>query len=149
MMPLLKRWLWVTLVIGAIIISFAPTPVGRESRPANNDEGWLVPRLAVATGASALAAGLQQSNLWGGQVDAVSAQDDRASQWRLAGITGQTRDRVAMVQFGDDRMMPLRVGEKFPDGTPITEIRENGVCVTLSGKRRFLPLTGQTIAIAW
>jgi hypothetical protein len=92
---------------------------------------------------------LAQSKLWGGQSEVASAADDRASKWRVAGVTGQRNDRYVIVQFGDDRTQQLRSKDQFPDGTLISEVRENGVCVILQGKRRFLPLDGQAPAIVW
>ncbi len=144
-----KRWLWLSLASAAVIAIVAPTPSPRAGTATNRDEGWTVPRIATTMDPLLLATNLQKTSLWGGQADVVAGADDRATQWRIAGVAGQARDRVVVVQFGDERLLPLKAGEKFPDGTPIAEVRENGVCVTLSGKRRFLPLSGQTIPIVW
>lgn len=136
-------------VVAVGIILFAPAPSPRAGQSTKNDEGWVVPRLNLALDPQSLAVGLQRTNLWGGQAEVIADAEDRLLQWRVAGVTGQARERFVLVQFGDDRIMPLKAGEKFPDGTPIADVRENGVCVTLSGKRRFLPLNGQTIPIVW
>jgi hypothetical protein len=144
-----KQWLVVSVLIAVAIVALAPVPTRLAKGTGANNEGWSVPRIEPADAQTpALVTSLQRSALWGGQAD-LAATDSRASQWRIAGITGSARDRVVLVQFGDDRILPLKVGEKFPDGTPIVEIRETGVCVTLSEKRRFLPLAGQTIPIVW
>ena len=150
MNPLIKFWLWVSAIYLVVVIAFAPTPAppGQAGWPIG--EGWMVPRLGVPDPqVPQIVSGLIRANLWGGQADIASSTDDRASQWRLAGVAGVVRERVVLVQFGDNRILPLKAGEKFPDGTPIVEVRENGVCVTLSGKRRFLPLGGQTIPTVW
>ncbi|MEI6736882.1 MAG: hypothetical protein WCL29_00215 [Pseudomonadota bacterium] len=146
---ILKRWAWLTTITAVAIIFITPTPLPRAGQLAKIEGGWFVPHLNTTTDPQSLVGGLQRTHLWGGQAEAVTSTDDRASHWRVAGVTGQARERYVLVQFGDDRIMPLKAGEKFPDGTPITEIRENGVCVTLSGKQRFLPLNGQTIPIVW
>ncbi len=144
-----KRWLWLSVASTAVIVVIAPTPSPRPGAAANRDQGWAVPRIPTTIDPIVLAANLQKTSMWGGQADAIATADDRAAQWRIAGVAGQARDRVVVIQFGDERLLPLKAGEKFPDGTPIAEVRESGVCVTLSGKRRFLPLSGQTIPIVW
>ena len=150
MSALLKQWLVVSVLIAIAIVALAPVPARIAKGAGTNNEGWSVPRIEPANPlTTSLVTALQRSALWGGQADLTTTTDNRASQWRIAGITGSARDRVVLVQFGDDRILPLKVGEKFPDGTPIAEIRETGVCVTLSDKRRFLPLAGQTIPIVW
>ncbi len=146
---ILKRWLWLTLASAVVIGLLAPAPSPRSGTSTSRDEGWSVPRNVTTMDPVILAANLQKTSLWGGQADVIAGVDDRAMQWRIAAIAGQARERVVVIQFGDERLLPLKAGEKFPDGTPIAEVRENGVCVTLSGKRRFLPLSGQTIPIVW
>ena len=150
MNPLIKFWLWVGAIYLVAVVAFAPTPTPPNQSAGPLGEGWMVPRLGVPDPQTPqIVSGLARANLWGGQADNASSTDDRASQWRLAGVTGVVRERVVLVQFGDNRILPLKAGEKFPDGTPIVEVRENGVCVTLSGKRRFLPLGGQTLPTVW
>jgi len=107
---------------------------------ARADEGWRVTRLNITNRATDNLAELTRSNLWGGQFQTDGEVDERAKRWRVAGVAGQARDRVVLVQFGDDRILPLKVGEKFPDGTPIVDIKDNGVCVNIEGKKRLLPL---------
>jgi hypothetical protein len=115
-----------------------------------DSEGWLVPRLAPApSGSPSVITELVQSRLWGGQRGAIAEVDEKAARWRLAGVTGKPNDRYVIVQFGDDRIQQLKAKDQFPDGTVIAEVRENGVCVILQGKRRLLPLDGQLPAITW
>ncbi len=150
MNPVVKLWLWVTAILAAAMVVLAPTPTLNDAANKMAGEGWRVPRISLPDEKTPqIVASLQRANLWGGQADTVVSTDDRASQWRLAGVTGAARERVVLVQFGDNRILPLKAGEKFPDGTPIAEVRENGVCVSLSGKRRFLPLSGQTVPTVW
>lgn len=149
MSRLVKQWLFITMVTAVIIVAFAPTPNAVSSTNVNPNEGWVVPRIQIVEQVPQIVAGLQKSNLWGIAADKLAEDDTAASQWRLAGITGGAQSRTVIVQFGDDRVLPLKAGDKFPDGTVITAIRENGVCVSLSGQKRFLPLSGQTIPIVW
>jgi hypothetical protein len=150
MNQLLKQWIVVALATGAAIFALSPVPTRSVNALGAGNEGWVVPRVVTPSPQTPnFVKALQQSALWGAQADQTNTADSRASQWRLAGITGSARDRVVIVQFGDERILPVKVGEKFPDGTPVAEIRENGVCVTLSGKRRFLPISGQTIPLVW
>lgn len=152
MSRLLKQWLAVTALFAVAIFLLSPAPQFTVRAGSSADEGWLVPRvgegLASPERSTVIANGLSRAPLWSGQTDAV-AVDSRANQWRIAGITGRAGSREVLVQFGDERMLSLKAGDKFPDDTPIAEVRDNGVCVTLSGKRRFLPLSGQTIPIVW
>ena len=145
----MKQWLFVTMVTAIVIVAFAPTPNAVSSVNVNPNEGWVVPRIQIVDQAPQIVAGLQKSNLWGIAADKLAEDDTAASQWRLAGITGGAQSRTVIVQFGDDRVLPLKAGDKFPDGTVIIGIRENGVCVSLTGQKRFLPLSGQTIPIVW
>jgi hypothetical protein len=64
-------------------------------------------------------------------------------------VTGQRNEHYVIIQFGDDRIQQLKAKDQFPDGTVIVEVRENGVCVMLQGKRRLLPLDGQAPTIIW
>ena len=145
------RFCWAVAAIVALVVALAPPPKPAADFDSSRLEGWLVPRPDKATNSAAIAANLVRTSaaLWGGQADAVSVVDTLAASWRLAGVTGQANTRFAVVQFGDDRILPLKAGDMLPDGTPIVEVREGGLCVTLSGKRRFLPLSGQTIPIVW
>ena len=144
-------WLWTAVILAGAIVWSVPVP---EIDPASlkvvrADEGWRVTRLNIANRAPDNLAELIRSNLWGGQFQADVEVDERAKRWRVAGVAGQARDRVVLVQFGDDRILPLKAGEKFPDGTPIVDIKDNGVCVNIEGKKRLLPLAEQTIPIVW
>ena len=143
-------WAWLAGIIALLLVVLVPTPtvVTRAAAPIT-EENWTVPRLPSKGDAGADIAELAKSNLWGGQTQAESQLDERAKQWRLAGLAGQGRDRHALVQFGDDRIMPLKAGDRFPDGTLIADIKDNGVCVQIEGKKRLLPLAGQTIPIVW
>ncbi len=151
---ILIYWLWAVAIAVAIAVMIMPAPVADGSKLKQNraDEDWRISRLETTTrNASRNAENLSElarSNLWGGQFANISV-DESAKRWRIAGVAGQARDRVVLVQFGDDRILPLKVGEKFPDGTPIVEIKENGVCVNIDGKKRLLPLAEQTIPIVW
>jgi len=124
-------WLWAVAILGLVVVLLVPAPA-----------------IDPATAPDNLAE-LTRSNLWGGQFQTDGEVDERAKRWRVAGVAGQARDRVVLVQFGDDRILPLKVGEKFPDGTPIVDIKDNGVCVNIEGKKRLLPLAEQTIPIVW
>lgn len=144
-------WLWTAVILAGAIVWSVPAP---EIDPASlkvvrADEGWRVTRLNIVNRAPDNLAELTRSNLWGGQFKADVEVDERAKRWRVAGVAGQARDRVVLVQFGDDRILPLKAGEKFPDGTPIVDIKDNGVCVNIEGKKRLLPLAEQTIPIVW
>ena len=157
MMPrqILIYWLWGVAIIMAAMVLMVPAPEMNTGKLAANriDEGWRVSRLVTTNrDAGSIAnnvAELSRGNLWGGQFQTDNGNDELAKRWRVAGVAGKARDRVVLVQFGDDRILPLKVGEKFPDGTPIVDIRDNGVCVTIDGKRRLLPLAEQTIPIVW
>jgi len=145
-----KRWLIALALAAIFIIAIAPAPQPTTARGAQSGDGWLVPRLPVPpANPQASVTGLLKSSLWGGQADAASQADDKASRWRLAGITGALADRYAIVQFGDDRIQQLKSGDKFPDGTSIAQVREGGVCVLIEGKKRFLPLDSQAVPIVW
>jgi len=149
MSRLVKQWLLLAIVTGVVIVVFAPTPNAAGNVSVNPSEGWMVPRIQVLDQVPQTVLSLQKSTLWGVAADKLAPDDTLASQWRLAGITGGAENRTAIVQFGDDRVVALKSGDKFPDGTIIARIRENGVCVSLSGQKRFLPLSGQTIPIVW
>jgi hypothetical protein len=145
-----KQWLLITAIMGALIVSLAPAPKRSERVSASADSGWLLPRVSVADErrSAAIVSDLARAPLWGADSGATQ-QDLRQNQWRIAGITGRAKERAVLVQYGDDRIVPMKAGYKFPDGTPIVEVRDNGVCVMLSGKQRLLPLNGQTIPIVW
>lgn len=145
-----KRWLIALALAAIFIIAIAPAPQPTTARGAQSGDGWLVPRLPVPpANPQASVTGLLKSSLWGGQADAASQADNKASRWRLAGITGALADRHVVVQFGDDRILQLKAGDKFPDGTAIAQVRETGVCVLIEGKKRFLPLDSQAVPIVW
>ncbi len=146
----LKRWLIAVALLALVAFLVVPAPQPTAAKTGSAADGWVVPRLAAPPANAALVLnGLVQSRLWGGQADANPANDDKASRWRLAGITGVPNDRYAIVQFGDDRIQQLKAGDKFPDGTLIAQVREGGVCVVLEGNKRFLPLDGQVVPIVW
>ncbi len=147
---LLKRWLLGVVTATVAVVFLAPSPQRKASTDPKSDDGWLVPRLAIQTANSqSVVSGLLQSKLWGGAAEAPPTIDEKASRWRVAGITGRPAERYAIIQFGDDRVQQLKAGDKLPDGTLISEVRERGVCVLLEGKRRNLPLDGQAAAIVW
>ncbi len=145
-----KRYGYALIAITVVTILVAPAPQPSPARTAGTDEGWAMPKVApMPANFAAAVRELSQSKLWGGQADPQTQSDDRALKWRIAGVTGQQKDRYVIVQFGDDRILQLKAKEQFPDGTVIAEVRENGVCVILQGKRRLLPLDGQAPAIIW
>ena len=147
---LLKRWLFAVAILAVVIIAVAPQPQPKSAGTASATDGWLVPRLPTSQHNSPLALNsMLQSRLWGGQADAAQDGDDKAARWRVAGITGSAGERYAIVQFGDDRVSQLKAGERFPDGTLIAQVRDNGVCVLIEAKKRFLPLDGQVVPIVW
>ncbi len=146
-----KYWAWPAAVCAVLILLTAPAPTIPPTQTAAGarDEGWFVPRLASRGDIGADVAELARSGFWGGQFQADTQVDDRAKQWRVAGLAGQAKDRHVLVQFGDDRILPLKAGDRFPDGTLIADIKDNGVCVQIEGKKRLLPLVGQAIPIVW
>jgi hypothetical protein len=138
------------LALTLAVFSLAPSPQRKASTDARSDDGWLVPRLPIQTANSqSIVSGLLQSKLWGGAAEAPPTVDEKNSRWRVAGITGRPAERYAIIQFGDDRVQQLRAGDKLPDGTLISEVRERGICILLEGKKRKLPLDGQAVAIVW
>lgn len=144
-------WLWAIAITAAAMVLLTPAPELDETKLGNSrgDEVWRVIRFNATNRAPANLAELSRSNLWGGQFQGETQTDETAKRWRVAGLAGQARDRVVLVQFGDDKILPLKTGEKFPDGTLIVEIKDNGVCVNIDGKKRLLPLAEQTIPIVW
>ena len=150
MNALLKRYLIAVVIIAVAVVLLTPQLEVRPGRAAGADDGWVVPRITAQGGNSdGMLRGLVQSRLWGAVADNANSMDDKASRWRVAGITGKHSERYVIVQFGDDRIQQLKAGDKFPDGTLISEVRERGICVLLSGKRRFLPIDGQMPPIVW
>ena len=150
MSALLRGYLiWVAIIAAAIFL-LAPQPEATSGKSGASADGWFVPRIAPQAGNSAgVLRDLVQSRLWGAVADNANTVDDKASRWRIAGITGKHSDRYVIVQFGDDRIQQLKAGDKFPDSTLISEVRDRGICVLLSGKRRFLPIDGQMPPIVW
>jgi len=145
-----KTWLASALAAGAAIIMLTPTPTPRMVASAASPAGWEIPALPTPTrNAQPLVADLVKAKLWGGQLDAAVAADDGVSRWRIAGITGRANERVVLVLSGDDKITPLKAGDKFPDNTTIAEVKPTGICVILEGKKRFLPIDGQTIPLVW
>ncbi|MCA3003563.1 MAG: hypothetical protein ING66_16540 [Rhodocyclaceae bacterium] len=150
MNALLKRYLIAVVIIALAVVLLAPQPEVRPQRTAGADDAWVVPRIGSQGGNSAsMLRDLVQSRLWGAAADNANPMDEKASRWRVAGITGKHSERYVIIQFGDDRIQELKAGDKFPDGTLISEVREPGICVLLSGKRRFLPIDGQMPPIVW
>lgn len=150
MNPLIKRYLLGLVIISAVILLFAPPPQISPSKTSATDDGWFVPRAsAPSSNSTGVLRDLVQSRLWGAVADSPNSVDENASRWRIAGITGRSSERYVIVQFGDDRIQQLKAGDKFPDGTLISEVRDRGICVLLSGKRRFLPIDGQMPPIVW
>jgi hypothetical protein len=138
------------LALTVAVFVLAPSPQRRASIDARSDDGWLVPRLPIqTTNSQSVVSGLLQSKLWGGAAEASPIVDEKASRWRVAGITGRQAERYAIIQFGDDRVQQLKSGDKLPDGTLISEVRERGLCILIEGKKRSLPLDGQASAIVW
>ncbi len=143
------RWLWLVAITTALIVLVAPVAKPTSRAIANPSEGWAFPRLDGGADPKPFLASINRGNLWGVQADASNGAIDRSGQWRVAAIVGQGLDRSVVIEFGDDKVLPLKAGQKFPDGTPILDIKENGVCVQLSNGRRFLPLADQANPIVW
>jgi len=141
------RAIWALLALAVSMVVLVPAPVPPQiNRP--TEEKWSPPRFAAGATAAADLAELARTNLWGIAPSETPA-DVRSRQWRLAGITGPASGRQVIVIFGDERLVYLKTGEMFPDGTLIGEIRDNGVCVIIDGKKRLLPMPGQTIPMTW
>ncbi|MFM7293626.1 MAG: hypothetical protein ACKO1K_02240 [Burkholderiales bacterium] len=147
---LLKRWLLGVATATVAVVFLAPLPQRKALTDTKSNDGWLVPRLPITTTDSqSVVSGLLQSKLWGSAAETPAVVDDKASRWRIAGITGRPAERYAIIQFGDDRVQQLKAGDKLPDGTLISEVSERGICVLLAQKKRNLPLDGQAAAIVW
>lgn len=145
-----NRWLILLAAAIALVVLAAPKPELRLARSAPSGGGWIVPKLgAPIRNAPAIVNDLTKAKLWSGLLDAPPSLDDKLARWRIAGITGRKNERYVLVLSGEDRVTPLKAGDKFPDNTTIAEVRENGICVILDGKKRFLPIDGQAIPIAW
>jgi hypothetical protein len=150
MNPLVKRYLVGLVITTAAVMALSPQPKITLTKTGASDDGWLVPKIAPDPGnAAAALSDLLQSRLWGAAPERPNLVDDKASRWRIAGITGRPAERYVIVQFGDERIVQLKAGDKFPDGTPILAVREGGVCLLLSSKRRLLPIEGQMPPITW
>ena len=146
----LKRYLIGVGIMATAIFVLAPQPEVPANKSAASGDGWFVPRITPQSGnAAGVLRDLVQSRLWGAATESANVVDDKASRWRIAGITGRPSERYVIVQFGDDRIQQLKAGDKFPDDTVISEVSERGICVLLSGKRRFLPIDGQMLPIVW
>jgi hypothetical protein len=147
---ILVYWLWMVGIAATLIGLVAPSPVADTKAMAEAaDEPWQIPKLAARGAGATDAAELARANLWGSQFAVETATDDRGSRWRLAGVVGEARQRQVLLKFGDDRLQTLKAGDRLPDGTMIGEVKENGICIVIEGKRRFLPLPGQTIPVVW
>lgn len=144
-----RYMLWLVAAASMLIIAFAPQPSPTELSSNAAEAGWSIAKLSTTADAAQLSTALQKSKIWGSAEATNTSIDDRAKKWRIAGITGTAGERVVLVQFGDDKMISLKSGDRFPDETRIAEIRINGICVILDGKRRFLPLDGETTSITW
>ncbi|AMS31631.1 MAG: hypothetical protein ACK45Y_08370 [Betaproteobacteria bacterium] len=150
MNPWLRRYAYILAIIVISTLAIAPTPQPSTMRSVGADSGWALPSVApMPANYAGTVRDLAQSKLWGGQVDVAAGANDLVSRWRIAGVTGQRNERYVIIQFGDDRIQQLKAKDQFPDGTVIVEVRENGVCVMLQGKRRLLPLDGQAPTIIW
>jgi hypothetical protein len=137
-------------VVGVLVVLFAPKPSGKNNASPAAAPGWVVPKLsAPMRNIQPVVTDLSRAKLWSGQLDNPVAIDDSAARWRIAGITGRAKERYVLVLSGDDKITPLKAGDKFPDSTIIAEIRETGICVVLEGKKRFLPIDGQTLPMVW
>lgn len=141
----------ITLLLGvgliAIIAPVPSKPVSAEA--ARLDDAWVVPAVTPTRGNTQVLEGLRRSALWGAIADAPAGPDAKAREWRIVGITGAALKRTVILQFGDERILPLSAGDKFPDGTLIVEVQENGVCVSMNGKKRRLLLPGQALPQIW
>lgn len=138
------------VILVVAIVLFAPQPQATSTTAPATADGWFVPRISAQSGnAAGVLRDLVQSRLWGAAADSANSVDEKASRWRIAGITGRLSERYVVVQFGDDRIQQLKASDKFPDGTLISEVRERGICVLLGGKRRFLPIDGQVPPTVW
>jgi hypothetical protein len=146
---LLLRCLWAAAALGVLLVLAVPAPDPASVKSPAGGETWTPPRFASASSAAADLAELQRGNLWGGALQTETAVDERARRWRLAAIAGQARDRHLVVQFGDERILPLKAGDRLPDGTLIGDIRDTGICVIIDGKKRLLPRPGQTLPTIW
>lgn len=90
---------------------------------------------------------LARRDPWGARVApppipaAPTAQQAVARPWRLGGVMTWGGDTMAII-LGGPGVAPeyRRIGENFPDGSRIVDIRSDGVTVELGGLRRFLRL---------
>ncbi len=145
----LIRWLWALAIVALVMVAATPAPDPGPPPATAGIEAWTPLRFSAPGNALADLPELMRGNLWGGQAQAEAQVDERARRWRLAGIAGNDKDRTVIVQFADEKTLPLKAGDKLPDGTLIGEIRDNGVCVIIDGKKRLLPMPGQTVPIIW
>lgn len=148
MRTLAVRLLLLLGVIAAAIVLVTPRPEFDGKTRAASDAGWRMPALAAAPDTERLVTGLIASPLWGRAADSTAANSSNAN-WRLAGITGAGSDRVVLIELSESRIVPLKAGDKFPDGTLIQSVRENGVCVSIEGKRRLLPVDPSAAPLVW
>ncbi len=146
---LFTRWLWALLIVGLLIVALTPVPDPGPPSAQAASETWTPLRFTAPGNALADLPEVMRNNLWGGQLQAETQVDERARRWRLAGIAGAANERTVIVQFADERTLPLKTGDKLPDGTLIGDIRDNGVCVIIDGKKRLLPMPGQTVPMIW
>ncbi len=142
------RLLLVLGVIATVMVLVTPKPEFGIRERAPSDIGWRMPALFAAPDADRLVTSLIASPVWGRAVDDTNANVS-SSNWRLAGITGAGTDRVVLIELSESRIVPLKVGDKFPDGTLIQSVRENGVCVSIDGKRRLLPVDPSIAPLVW
>ncbi len=111
---LLKRWLLGVATATVAVVFLAPVPQRKALADAKSDDGWLVPRLPITTTDSqSVVSSLVQSKLWGSSAETPPAVDDKASRWRIAGITGRPAERYAIIQFGDDRVLLPTPGRRI------------------------------------
>jgi hypothetical protein len=148
MRSLLVRLLLLLGVIAIAIVLITPKPEFDGKSRAASDAGWRMPALGASPDTDRLVTALIASPLWGRAADNTTANANNSS-WRLAGITGSGADRVVLIELSESRISPLKAGDKFPDGTLIQSVRENGVCVSIDGKRRLLPVDPSIAPLVW
>lgn len=148
MRSLAMRMLALLGVIAIAMVLITPKPEFDSKGRAPTDAGWRMPALSAAPDTDRLVTSLIASPVWGRAADSTNSNVNN-SNWRLAGITGAGTDRVVLIELSESRIVPLKAGDKFPDGTLIQSVRENGVCVSIDGKRRLLPVDPSIAPLVW
>lgn len=148
MKTLAARMLLFMAVIAVAVVILTPKPEFDAKGREPSDAGWRMPSLGASPDTDRLVTGLIASPLWGRASDSTTTNPNN-SNWRLAGITGAGSERVVLIELSESRIAPLKAGDKFPDGTLIQSVRENGVCVSIDGKRRLLPVDPSIAPLVW